>query len=474
MNDEAFANLSRKRPSSPVADRIPPNNVEAERGLIGCLLLEARWVLDRMMEVCSDPMELFYDLRHREIAEALTDLMDAKKPTDIGALVVKLDGDGRLETVGGYAYLSGCMDAVPSSRNAGYYLEMLGELLSKRRLINACTQVVAEAYEGEKDIHTLLDGAEASVLGATQKVSRAGDAEASTAEAMVISATKYCEELMKERRELSGMWMDDLGFWLPGNMVVIGARPKVGKTTLALNIIAAACSRGIPCGMLSLEMTKEQVTLRMAATEAEVDISQIYSRRGLEPCDYEKLSGAFGRISQFPFYCDDRGGLNIYQIRTAFRKMHAKRKIQLGVLDYMQLVAGTGREDRSEAEIARISTGMKGLAKELGIPIIVVSQLNRGLERDNNRQARASDNRGSGQIEADADVMLLAQTNPNPPEDSARPSVDMIVALNRHGPSNPGKPHKMILNAKILRFEEPSYESIHQDSVGCACKPYAD
>ncbi len=434
-------------------DRVPPHSLDAERGVLGCLLLSPREGLGACYERFSPSDEFLYDPRHQVIFSNLVEMCEAQKIVDLVTLVARLEDKGVLETIGGFAYLSSLMDAVPSAANLPYYLETVREKYLLRRLIRTCTGLIGDAYEESSDVGLFLDRAEAEVLSVNQKTGASKDIHD-----LVGRTVSRIEYFFHNKGKLSGL---ETGFWeldkktnglQPGEMIVIAARPSMGKTSLAMNIAEhVAIKMGEPVGVFSLEMTAEALVMRLLCSQARLNQHKL--RDGsMEDHDFARIADAADRLAAAKLHIDDTAGLDILQLRARARRMKDRHGIKLFVIDYLQLVQSStqrrGDSNRAQ-EIGEISSGVKSLAKELDVPVIVLSQLNRDLERDKTRKPRLSDLRESGAIEQDADVVgLLYRANPkNPREPSSGEDddeatansdvipVNLLIAKQRNGPT---------------------------------------
>lgn len=436
-------------------DRVPPHSVDAEKGVLGCVLLSPREGVGACFERFTRGDDFFYDPRHQIIFANIVEMCDAQVAVDLVTLVARLQDKGVLETVGGYAYLAALMDGVPSAANLSYYLEIVREKYLLRKLIATCTRLTGEAYEETSAIGAFLDRAEAEVLAVNHERKAAS---AKSINELVGKAVTRIEFFFHNRGQLSGLQtgfpdLDQKTNGLqPGEMIVIAARPSMGKTSLAMNIAehVAVHSRE-PVGVFSLEMTAEALVMRLLCSLARVNHHSI--REGsMQEKDLARILEATGSLASAPLYIDDTAGLGILQLRARARRMKERHGIKLFVIDYLQLLQSSssrrGEPNRAQ-EIAEISSGVKGLAKELDVPVIVLSQLNRDLERDKTRKPRLSDLRESGAIEQDADVVgLLYKANPKDPREPASGDddddgtanadvvpVNLLIAKQRNGPT---------------------------------------
>jgi len=426
-------------------DRLPPHSLEAEQGVLGCVLLAPAECLGECIEKFKPGAEVFYDLRHRTIYEALVEMFDHKEPIDAITLQQRLKDRQQLEAVGGLAYLSALPDTVPTAANLGYYQEIVREKFILRKMIQACTEVVGRVYEYEGEVDALLDEVERDIL----RISEARvEATTNTIKDLVRKAITTIEDYHQRQGVLTGVGtgfadLDKMTSGLhEGEMIVIAARPSMGKTSLAMNIAdTVAVDQRLPVGVFSLEMTAEALVLRMLCSRSRVNLRHITSGF-LANQDFPKLTGAAGKLANAPLFIDDSAGLSILQLRAKARRMAQQYGIKLFVIDYLQLLHSTARRaENRQQEIADISNGIKALAKELKVPVIVLSQLNRELEKDKNRKPRLSDLRESGAIEQDADlVALLYKPSGGDDDDGGGPEADaepvnLLIAKQRNGPT---------------------------------------
>lgn len=437
-----------RRASTPSVDRLPPHSPEAEQGVLGCILLSPNDCVPEVIgKLRSGPSEM-YDLRHQTILETVMEMYDSRIPIDLITLQERLKLWGNLEAVGGIAYIAALPDTVPSSANLEYYLDIVHEKYLLRRLISTCTDVVGRVYDYEGEVDALLDEAERDILriGEQRVVLQNRDPKE-----LVRATLTMIEDRVTNQGKLMGLGtgfvdLDRMTNGLKGGeMIVFAARPSMGKTSLAMNIADyVSVELGVPVGVFSLEMTAEALMLRMVCARARVNLSRV-SDGFLVERDYPKITNAAGKLANAPLYIDDSSGLSILQLRAKARRLAQRYGIKLLVIDYLQLLHSTNRKaDSRQQEVADISSGVKGLCKELGIPVIVLSQLNRDVEREKGRRPRLSDLRESGAIEQDADVvgLLYRPRNPNQDDedtgeyvpDDALP-VNIALEKQRNGPT---------------------------------------
>ena len=450
--------------AAPKVDRLPPHSPDAEQGVLGCVLLSPNECMGECIEKFKGGEEVFYDLRHQTIFQTLAEMYDSREAIDLITVQQRLKDKQLLEQVGGLAYLSQLSDAVPSAANLSYYLDIVQEKFLLRKMIHVCTDVVGRVYDYEGEVDALMDEVERDILRISE--SRV-TGQANTIKELVHKAINTIEKYHQGQGALTGIGsgfpdLDKMTSGLHGGeMVVIAARPSMGKTSLAMNIAEhVAIDERQPVGVFSLEMTSESLVLRMLCSRSRVNMRNV--RDGfLAERDFPKLTGSAGKLANSPLFIDDSSGLSILQLRAKARRMHQQYGIKLFVIDYLQLLHSTSRRaENRQQEIADISSGVKSLAKELDVPVIVLSQLNRELERDKNRKPRLSDLRESGSIEQDADLVgLLYKPSSGDDEDGGGSGggaeeeavpVNLYIAKQRNGPT--GDVHLTFLKS-YTRFE---------------------
>lgn len=434
-------------------DRLPPHSLEAEQCVLGCLLQSPNQGVAQCVEKFKDA-SVFYDLRHQTIFKTIVEMWERQEAIDELTVGQRLRDKQQLDAVGGYSYLSSLINAVPSAANVGYYADIVREKFVLRRLIQTCTAIIGRAYEEQDDVERLMDEVERDVLRISEDRI---EPTSKPIKELVATAVTRIEEYFQRRGALTGL---ETGFTdfdrmtsglHGGDMIVIAARPSVGKTSLAMNIAEhVAIELKQPVGVFSLEMTAEALVMRMLCSQARVNLRNI--REGfMSEQDFPKLLNATGRLSGAPLFIDDSASLSILQLRARARRMWQQYGIKLFIVDYLQLLHSTARraEQNRQQEIADISSGLKALAKELDVPVIVLSQLNREVERERNRKPRLSDLRESGAIEQDADLVgLLYRADPKNPDKAASGDddentgpdgdvvpVNLLVAKQRNGPT---------------------------------------
>jgi replicative DNA helicase len=428
-------------------DRLPPHSIECEQGVLGCALLDPSQCIGECIEKLKDDgKEAFYDLRHQTIYETLAEMFNSRQAIDVITVQQQLKDRQLLEQVGGIAYLSQLQDAVPSAANLSYYLEHVREKFLLRKMIQTCTGVVGRVYDYEGEVDALLDEVERDVLRISE--SRAQGSVMTTKD-LVNKAIGTIENFFSRKGTLTGLAtgftdLDRITDGLHGSeMIVVAARPSMGKTSLAMNIVEhVVLEDKLPVAVFSLEMSAEALVLRMMCSIARVNLRSI--REGfMSESDFPKLTSAAGRLANAPLFIDDSAALSILQLRARARRLHQMHGIKLFVVDYLQLLHSTARrsQENRQQEISDISSGIKALAKELKVPVLVLSQLNRELERDKSRKPRLSDLRESGAIEQDADLVgLLYKPNAGEDDDGNTEEADgvpinLLIAKQRNGPT---------------------------------------
>ncbi len=432
-----------------VPDRLPPHSLEAEQGVLGCILLDPPHCLGECIEKCKSGAEVFYDLKHQVIYEALIAMSTKGHAIDLITLQQHLKDNKQLEAVGGIPYLMSLADAVPSPANLKYYLEIVLDKHILRRIIRVSSEVVSDSYEFEGEVDRLLDEVETKILRLSEE---RVEGSSVAMKDLVHKAINTIEDFYKREGQTTGVStgfpdFDKMTTGLhEGEMIVIAARPSMGKTSLAMNIAEhVALDLNLPVGVFSLEMGAESLVLRMLCSRAKVNLRSI--REGfLAERDFPKLTNAASRMGKAPLHIDDSAGLSILQLRAKARRMHNQHGIKLFIIDYLQLLHSTARRsaDNRQQEIADISGGIKALAKELKVPVIVLAQLNRDVEKRPKATPMLSDLRESGAIEQDADLVGLlykpsARDGEDDGESGAEESegqrVNLLIAKQRNGPT---------------------------------------
>ncbi len=455
MADEAIS--FPQRSAAPVG-RTLPHSIEAEEYLLSCCLLDGSDVISRCLEARIRP-ESFYDPKHGIVFERLLDLYNRQQPIDVSVVAEELKTAKQLDTVGGYAFLTQVSSRIPTTAQAGYFIDKVREQSLLREIIRSATGAVEECYNFSGGIDEFVDQVETRIFAVTQnRVSEsAKQMREPTREAMNVIT-----KMLMKKGELTGVssGFKDLDALMWGfqrqEMIILAARPSMGKTSLALNFAEAAAMphRGEPVGVLvfSLEMSASQLALRMLCSRARVNMKLLrdglLSKNGDEQ---NRLVATADEFSKAPIFIDDSSALSIMQLRAKARRIHARHPLGFIVVDYLQLLSPTDGKMPREQQVAEASRGLKSLAKELNVPVLVLSQLNRSSEKEN-RTPKLADLRESGSIEQDADVVLML-ARPRDADEKfqvAADSAELIVAKQRNGPVGE---LKLTFLRDITRFE---------------------
>lgn len=419
--------------------RLPPNSEEGEKGVLACILQAPEECMPDAVACLR--ASAFYDLKNRTLYEILVDMYTKGLHIDVITLTQYLKDRNALEAVGGIATIATLPDYSPSATGLTHYAKIVRDKFVLRRLIQTGTEIVSTAYSSpDTAVDATLDAIETKVLQIGSEMTVEADTGIREA---VLEATNIIEQMASSRQTAMGIPtgfvdLDNMiGGLAPGDLIILAARPSIGKTSLAMNIVENVCvkkgSEGVPVGVFSLEMRKTQLILRTLGSMADVNVRKIGDG---ETVDWAKIGEASTVLSSAPLYIDDTGGLNVMQIRARARRMFQRHGIKLLVIDYLSLIATDRhvRQNRSEV-VGMISNSMKQLAKDLSIPVIVLAQLNRELEKDKNRRPRLSDLRESGTIEADADLCLMLYNAGENEKDSDLLTVGCYIAKHRNGPT---------------------------------------
>jgi replicative DNA helicase len=424
---------------SAALDRLPPQNIEAEQSVLGAILLENESLPSAMGLLKPED---FYKDSHRKIYSAMLELYEKNEPIDLITLTEQMERKAQLEGVGGAAYLSVLVNLVPTSANVKYHAKIVKEKAILRNLILTATEIIQMGYDPDvsgQDLNELLDRAETKMFGISEKMIKRSYIHVKD----VLKDTIELVDKLFNRKELitglptgfTDLDVETTGFQ-PGDLVVVGARPGMGKTAFCLNI---ATHVGVevksPVAIFSLEMTKEQLVLRMVCSDAEVDSKSVRSGYHSKE-DYRKLVNAAGRLADATIYIDDSFN-SVLDIRAKSRRLKAEHGLGLIIVDYLQLMSGVGNYSQREQVISDISRSLKALAKDLSVPVIVISQLNRSCElRGENKRPIIADLRESGAIEQDADVILFLYRGEYYNARDAIPGVaELDIAKQRNGPT---------------------------------------
>ncbi|MCX7843427.1 MAG: replicative DNA helicase [Clostridia bacterium] len=414
--------------------RLPPQNVEAEQSVLGSMLIDND-VIPAIAEVLKS--EDFYREDHREIFDSILDLFNNSKPIDVITVSEQLKLRGTLDNIGGLEYLINIASAVPTTANAKHYAKIVEEKSILRRLIKASSDIVNMSYEAAEELSFILDRAEKSVFDVLQNRNPKGFAPIKD---VLFEAFNRLEELYNNKGYITGIptGFVDLDYKTAGlqnsDLVLIAARPAMGKTSFVLNIAQyAAVHAKVPVAIFSLEMSKEQLVNRMLCSEAMVDSHRMRTGK-LEDDDWEKIARALGPLSEAPIYIDDTPGLSVTEIRSKCRRLKLEKNLGLVVIDYLQLMQGRGKNENRQQEISEISRSLKILAKEINVPVVTLSQLSRAAETRTDHRPILSDLRESGAIEQDADIVMFLYRDDYYNQDTEKKNIaEVIISKHRNG-----------------------------------------
>ena len=417
--------------------KVPPHSIEAEESVIGGILLD-NTALDRAVElIIADD---FYREAHRRIFRAILDLSERHEPVDLVTLSDALRSRNELQEVGGAAYLAELTERVPTAANVAYYARIVKDKAILRLLISTTTEIALKSYEAPSDVDNFLDEAEHQIFQLSERKAKPSFFRVRD---IVVESMKAVEQLYERQELVTGV---PTGFvdldkktagLQPGDLIIVAGRPSMGKTAFALNMAQYAAMGGnTGVAVFSLEMSKEQLVLRMLCCEARVDQSKVRAGFAAQR-DYPKLAIAAERLSAAPIYIDDTPALSVLELRAKARRLKRERESNLGlvIVDYLQLMRGHNSDSR-EQEISSISRSLKALAKELSVPVIALSQLNRAVEARADKRPLMADLRESGAIEQDADViMFLYRPWVYDPKNADEREAEVIIAKQRNGPT---------------------------------------
>jgi len=409
--------------------RVPPHSLEAERSILGAMLLDRDAVI-AVVEFLRG--EHFYDDKHRDIFESMLDLYQEREPIDVVTVTERLKSKKKLTGVGGKDFLAELVNGVPTAAHAAHYAAVVRDAYTKRQLISAATNIIEMAFDPGGEVKQILDTSEQRVFGLSQQHLRQVFVPVKD---ILTESFDRLDELHKSPDSLRGVptGFSDLDNVLAGlqrsNLLILAARPGVGKTALALNVAAnAAFKYKLPVGMFSLEMSKEELIDRLLVSQAEIDAWKLKTGR-LDEDEFSKLSDAMGELYETPLYIDDTPGMSILEMRTKARRLQAEHGLSLVIVDYLQLARPSKGSDSRVQEVSEISQGLKNLARELKVPVLALAQLSRQVEQRGVKRPQLSDLRESGSIEQDADVvMFLWREN-----DDDLENINLDIAKHRNG-----------------------------------------
>lgn len=415
--------------------KVPPHDTEAEQAVIGSMLTDKDAIISAI-EVLKE--EDFYREDNKTIYSAILNLYNRAEPVDIITLKAELSSLGKLEAVGGLEYLAELPDKVPTTANVDKYIKIVEEKSLLRNLLKTANEIIKLGYDETQEVDVLMDQAEKKIFDAIQSRNQKGY---SSIKDILVDTFTELEQLYNQKQHITGVptGFADLDYKTAGlhnsDLILVAARPAMGKSAFALNIASYAATRGnIPVAIFSLEMSKEQMVNRILCSEAMVDSNKVRTGK-IDDEDWAKLAEASGTLSESKIFIDDTPGISIMEIRAKCRKLKLEQNIGMVVIDYLQLVQGSGKRGASrEQEIAEISRSLKILAKEINVPVIALSQLSRAPEQRPDHRPMLSDLRESGSIEQDADIVMFLYRDDYYNEDSEKKNIaEVILAKHRSG-----------------------------------------
>jgi replicative DNA helicase len=413
--------------------RIPPQDLDAEMSVLGALLLEPKTSHEIMSVLKEDD---FYRPAHGRVYEAMVELISRSEAVDEVTVAAELKKMGHLEDCGGRSFIAQLSMRVPSAANIGHYARIVQTRSKARKLIKAATTIASGGYDNTADVDQLLADAGAQIL----ELASNEDTGLTQLKSIVQTAFGQIEERYKKKQDITGVATGFKDFdritagFQPGDLVIVAGRPSMGKTALAINMATNAALRTkVPTAIFSLEMSKESLVMRMLAAEGRISGERIRNGK-LIATDWPKLARACGMLTEAPVYIDDSGGMTITELRSKCMRLHQEKALGLVMIDYLQLMSGRGGNEGREKEISEISRGLKALAKDLKIPVVALSQLNRSLEQRQDKRPMMSDLRESGAIEQDADLIVFVYRDEYYNEDSADKGLaEVIIGKQRNG-----------------------------------------
>ena len=418
--------------------KLPPQSIEAEMSILGGILIDNE-AINRALEIITP--DDFYRETHRKIMRAMIELNTRNEPCDLITLTSILKKKGELEEAGGGAYLATLVDYVPMAANIAYYCKIVKEKGITRKLISAATEIVSQGFEDQVDVEELLDNAQKVIFEISENKLRPAFYPVG---AILKDTIKNIEKLYEKKEHVTGVPtgfvdLDEMtaGFQR-GDLIIVAGRPSMGKTAFALNIsqnAAIHAEQPHAVAVFSLEMSKEQLVTRLLCSEARIDAGRLRTGHLIES-DWEKLARGAGKLHESKIFIDDTPAISVLEMRAKCRRMKAEHNIQMIMVDYLQLMRGSSNPESRQQEISEISRSLKALAKELDVPVIALSQLNRGLESRTDKRPMMSDLRESGAIEQDADVIMFVYRGEvyDKENEELKGKAEIIIGKQRNGP----------------------------------------
>jgi replicative DNA helicase len=447
--------------------KVPPHSLEAEMSILGGVLLDNE-AINRALEILK-PDELYRE-SHRKIFRAMIDLANEGEPCDLVTLTTVLKKKGELEEVGGGAYLATLVDFVPTAANIAYYCKIVKEKAVARYLITAATDIVTQSFNEQADVEELLDAAQKAIFSISENKLRPSFYALNE---IVKDTLRNIEKLSEKKEHVTGVptGFIDLDSMTAGfqksDLIIVAGRPSMGKTAFALNIgqyAAMHSDKKTGIAIFSLEMSKEQLVTRLLCSEARIDASRLRTGHLLES-DWSRLISGANRLNSAPVYIDDTPAISVLEMRAKCRRLCAEKDVGMIIVDYLQLMRGGASSESRQQEISEISRSLKALAKELSVPVVALSQLNRGLESRTDKRPMMSDLRESGAIEQDADVIMFVyrdavycdackRRDGSCTTEGHDRNAEIIIGKQRNGPIGSVN---LVFNGEFTRFENKSH-----------------
>lgn len=429
--------MAQKKATSELADRLPPQNIEAEQSVLGSLLIDQAAIV-KVADIIT-PTD-FYKTIHHDILRAMLEIYERREPIDVLSLSNRLEELGKLKEIGGRSYLAELANTVPTASNVVHYAQIVQRKSTLRRLIGVASDITKLGYDEDDDVEKTLDQAETSLFAVSQRYLSQNFIPIKS---VLSEAFDRIDELHRESGKLRGIstGFADLDSILAGlqksDLIIIAARPSVGKTTLALDIARhVAVEERAPVGLFSLEMSKEQLIDRVLCTQANVELWKMRTGRLSDEEDFARIGQAMGILSEAPIFIDDSAITSVMEMRTKARRLQAEHGLGLIVVDYLQLMEGRANLENRVQQVAEITRALKGIAKELNVPVLALSQLSRSTEARTPPIPKLADLRESGSIEQDADVVLFIYREAVYNRQAERGNVaDIHIAKHRNGPT---------------------------------------
>ncbi|WP_120168928.1 replicative DNA helicase [Thermohalobacter berrensis] len=438
-----------------VMGKVPPHSLEAEQSVLGSMLLDKDSIITATEMLRSED---FYKEAHNEIFTAIIELHNRNEPVDLITLSEELKKRGTLEAIGGTTYLADLPEGISTTANIKNYCEIVKEKSILRKLIKASNEIISKGYEADQDINNIIELAEKKIFNITQNRTHEGF---SSIKNVLMDTFDKIEELFQNKGGLTGVPtgfidIDNMTSGLqPSDLILVAARPSMGKTAFALNIaLNSALKSDASVAIFSLEMSKEQLVQRMLSAESHVEIQKIRNGQ-LSEEEWPRLVRAMGPLSQAKIFIDDTPGISVAEMKAKCRKLKIEHGLDLILIDYLQLMQGDGTTENRQQEISQISRGLKGLAREMDCPVVSLSQLSRAPELRSDHRPILSDLRESGAIEQDADVVMLLYRDEYYHPDTDKKNIgEVIIAKQRNGPTGTVELVWMAQYTKFLNLEK--------------------